>query len=573
MKNILATIFILLLFVPLSAQNTWLGGDGYWHNANNWSYGMIPTANEGVEINSGTVKILSPTSTYANRVKVNTGASLIVTAGAKLTVDASTSNDVHGMMITGDLEVRGKLAVSNVGYGDGISLSGNGVFWITKYGAVNIRNTDSNGIWSNATIINRGYLYIRDTGNDGIFGFGLIDNDHGNITMVDIGSSGISCWSNAQLMNSGEISIKGTGGAGIYLRDGSYANNDENAEIVIAYTASNGIVTVSNNNTFENSGSIYIAHIDTYGIYNYDTFINHEEGAITIDDALYGLVNQQGADFDNAGILSIGDEMVYGSLYNKGDFLNHACSEISTDNKVRNYTPGVITNEGNWYNNSTLASFNNGQFINDGLIEDNPNTFPVSIVNNEIIAKPINGVVQVGVPVSNALEVGNITKHTVNGWYTTESLTQTAGPYNEVLNEWTPHTGTVGLTEVFVSLSHDDGNCNSIIIVPVTNAVVPFIAPDVLGDRNKLQDKDVFEAYPNPFDQSMNIKIPSDISGSYLVSISTVLGHVIYEEQIFLQAGRLLPIDISNHLLSGTYIISVSDGQSIVWADKLLKLP
>lgn len=573
MKNILAIIFTLLLFVPLNAQNTWLGGDGYWHNANRWSYGTVPTANEGVEINNGTVKILSPTSAYANRVEVSTGASLIVTAGAKLTVDASTTNDVHGMMITGDLEVRGKLAVSNVGYGDGINLSGNGVFLIKKSGAVNIRNTDSNGIWSNATVINRGYLYVTDTGNHGIFNLGLIDNDQGNITMIDVGASGISCWSTAQLLNSGKISIKGTGAWGIYLRDGSYAHNDDGAEIIIAYTASSGIVTVSNNNTFENSGSIYIAHIDVYGIYNYDTFINHEEGSITIEDALYGLVNQQDANFDNTGALFIGDEMTFGSLYNKGDFINHACSEISTDNKVRNYTPGVINNEGNWYNNSTLTSINTGQFINDGLIEDSPNTFPVSIINNEMIAKPINGTIQVGTPVSNALEVGNITNHTVNGWYTTEGLIQTAGPYNAVLNEWTPHANTVGLTEVFVSLSHDDDNCNSIISVPITNGVVPFIMPDILGDSNKPQPISQFETYPNPFDQSMNIRIPLDVRGAYLISISTVSGHVVYKEQAFLQAGTPWTIDIDNHLSSGAYIISISNEQSIIWTDKLLKLP
>jgi hypothetical protein len=574
MKNILTSLFTLFMIIQLNSQNTWLGGDGYWHDASRWSYGTVPTVSEGVEITNGTVKIISSVSAYANRIKVSTGARLLVNPGARLLVNASTSTEVHGMMISGYLEVGGKMAVQNVGYGDGINLGGNGVFLITTSGRASIYNTDTNGIWSNATINNKGNLYISNTGNHGIYGFGVIENDsNGAITIANTGAVGIACWNDSQLLNEGEITIEETGSWGIYLREDSYMSNNTGAEITIAHTTS-AIKVEAADNTAENFGAISIAYTGySYGIHNYDTFINHEEGTIIIDHANYGIVNYGDAAFGNAGTITIGDDMIYGSLYNTGDFINHVCGIITTEEKVRNYSQGVLINEGNWYNESTSSSLNYGQFINDGLIEDAPNTFPASIANNEVISKPITGTVQVGIPVSNALDVGNITKHTVNGWYTTESLTQTAGPYDEALNEWTPHTSTVGLTEVFVSLTSNYGNCNSVIRVPVPAGVTPLNAPEVFGGVDTGSETGEFVAYPNPFEQALQLKVEGGFNGTGYVQLYNTLGEIVYHQRVALEAGMIIPIQVRSHLPAGAYMLKISKGESVVWSTRLVKLP
>jgi len=544
---------------------------GYWCDASNWSYGTVPTASEAVEIDNGTVKVTPSYAAFANRVQVMPGGTLIVSNNASLEVDATGSPIIHGMVIGGNLEVIGKLVVKNVGNGDGISVSGAGVFEVTEYGNVNIRNTASSGIWNNASVINRGYLLTEDNNNFGILNYGSINNDDGKLIILGDGSSGILCYLNGQLTNSGYLLIKG---GGIVLQNHSNVMNEEDGFINIAYPDSYAIRINANNNIFENYGKVYASYaIELYGIYNEDTFINYEGGVVVVDDAYNCISNTEGAYFRNEGNITLGEEVSNSNIWNKGEFYNYVCGDVQTNHKVYNYAPGVIDNAGNWYNNSALNSLNFAQFINDGLIEDTPNTFPSSIINNEVISKPITGTVQVGVPVSNALDVGNITKHTVNGWYTTESLTQTAGPYNEALNEWTPHTGTAGLTEVFVSLTSNHENCSSVLRVPVPGGVAPFTTPEAFSGINAGDEIGKFTVYPNPFEETLHLKVPEGINGVGSIQLYNTLGKMVYHKQAQLEAGMIMPIATSDYLPGGTYMLKVSSGQSVSWSSKLVKLP
>lgn len=565
MKYFISTAMTCLLLLSLHAQNTWLGGDGYWHDASKWSYASVPTANESVVISNGTVKIQAPTMAYANRVHVMSSGTLTINFKARLTVDASGSTMIHGMSIGGHLNVWGQLLVTDVNSGDGISVSGNGDFRVYKYGNVNISNTAASGIWNNASVINMGYIFMEDTGNFGIYNYGSVDNDRGKLVILGDGSGGIICNLGGQLTNSGKISVKG---GGLVLQSDASVLNDTGGSINISYPSSYAIKINPNNNTFDNYGQLTAAYaIGLYGLYNEDTFINHKSGSVTIDDAHSCIINLGSGFFSNEGSITLGADVASMNIWNRGTFHNYVCGNIFTEHKVNNYTPGVIDNSGNWYNHSVQNSLNFSTFYNDGLIEDTNGTFPTSIINNEAIAKPLSGLVQEGVPVPNALEVGMITKHTLNGWFTDASLAQSAGTYDMALNEWTPNSNAVGLTEVFVSFTHDTDACDPVISVPVTSGVQPYTdAPEALGGQQGSAELSASRAgiFPNPNRGNFTLKMRERHTGIHRIQMYDVTGKLIWQEDRNLADEAMLNIRIGKPFAAGLYQLLLLKEGSII---------
>ena len=74
----------------MSAQTTWIGGTGDWHEPSNWDTGQIPSSYDVVIIEQGEVHIQSGNSAFAlflkssaNLLMVESNAELIVEKGYK----------------------------------------------------------------------------------------------------------------------------------------------------------------------------------------------------------------------------------------------------------------------------------------------------------------------------------------------------------------------------------------------------------------------------------------------------------------------------------------------------------
>lgn len=68
------------------------GGTTDWNIASNWTDGLVPTASDNVIIPMGCDIHVTTTSAICNNISINSGGSLIVDAGAALTVSGSISN-------------------------------------------------------------------------------------------------------------------------------------------------------------------------------------------------------------------------------------------------------------------------------------------------------------------------------------------------------------------------------------------------------------------------------------------------------------------------------------------------
>lgn len=569
MKYFFTTAFALFLFVSLTAQNTWLGGNSHWHNPKKWSYGHVPTVNESVLIETGTATVLSGQSAYANRVEVYGSGGLTIEQNGSLTIDGLTSGLVHGLFTSGDISIGGRLSVKDIGSGDGINNSGSGTFLIQEGGQVSIRDIDSDGIWTNSTLINEGYLSVRNVNNHGIMNYGDIENT-GNL-YIQYANGGLYCWSDGNLTNRGNLTIQWVEKA-IYLRSNSYGINHNSGLITIKHAYSYGIQLGNDNNTFFNLGTINIDVGDQLeGISNNDFFANYLYGAININSAYIGIVNHSDGTFQNNGEVSVGSDMAAWSIWNEGELINFSFGELATSYKWINRANSSWENEGFWHHNTAANATNDGQLINTGLIEDNQGTFP-AITNDEIIARPITGTVEAGEPVENALDFSSINYHTVNGWYTSPDLTHSAGQYNVQRNWWVPNTSAVGLSEVFVSISRNSGGYDAVVGVAIPSGVSSLAVP---GFSNTLTGEQTSPslngnlAYPNPNNGAFHLKVDQPLTGNYNIDIFDLAGKLLIQIPLLAEGQDQFPIVLDNQLNSGTYLLVVRKEKERVYQKRL----
>lgn len=573
MKQLLLLFTLFALSLSINAQtNTWLGGDGYWDDVAMWSTGAIPTSSETVVINNGTVKALSGYIARAKKVEIHSNGYLSITSGGYLFVEGS-STSVHGITVSGDLNVTGRLYVRNINNGEGIQVSGDGRFKINKNGIVSIRDIDGMGIWNSSEITNKGKLFIRNTTSNGMLNYGTIDNDGGKFSLLNINGTGVYCYLNGHLINSGEIHVKGADSA-ISIYADSDVINEEEGKIYASYITSSAISTSNNpNSIFENYGLINATwSIDYYGLANEGQFINYETGEVVFDQADYGIVNFINSSLTNEGTITVEDQMTSGALYNNGGTLdNSSCGEIFLNHRMINTSSGIINNEGWIYNTDTNVSSNFGVFDNKGVIEDNPNTLTPILTNDGIIALPLSGNIQVGVPVTNALTLGLLDSFTVEGWYTDISLNTSAGTYDPLANEWLPDATALGITEVFVKLTHNTESCSNVISIDITNGVQPFSVPDIFGiQAGGIRPASAeFMTFPNPSNGQFSIKTPEGLHGACTLQIFHSTGQILWEQTTELNQVNTLNLQSVQGLPNGIYQLVVLQKGELLWQDQI----
>ncbi|MBK8565607.1 MAG: hypothetical protein IPN76_20235 [Saprospiraceae bacterium] len=188
MKKLFFTLTtILITFSSFAANIDWTGngGNGNWNLAANWSTGTVPTINDDVNVNTGSVYINGGVAAFAKSVYIWTNVTLTVKAGGSLTVTGS--DKTFGLRNYGQFIVRGLLEITD----------------LTNIPSLGLEN------WGTVEIAQAGVVLI-----DGFY-YG-IDNwgSTNNLGLIDIANAnyGIQQYSTGTFINgqTGIISINGT---------------------------------------------------------------------------------------------------------------------------------------------------------------------------------------------------------------------------------------------------------------------------------------------------------------------------------------------------------------------------
>jgi hypothetical protein len=572
MKNYSTLLFTLLIScTSLTAQfNVWIGNNGDWSDASNWSTGAVPNTTETVRINSGSISITSGYVALAKKVDISPDGKLTITSGGRLTVEGAPGT-THGVIVEGTLNVSGILVVRDVSNGYGINVAGDGSFNVPHTGIVNIIDIDGMGIWNGSDVTSKGRIFIKNTTSHGIITYGNLYNAGGKISQLNIGAIGVYCYGGL-LINNGELNIKGAD-AGMSTSQSGQMINEEDGQINISYTNTSAITISSGaNDTFENYGLVNASRaITNHGFSSQGTIINHEGGEIILDEALNGIYNfSPSASVINEGSITLGDQISDAAIRNSGEINNLTCGRIFIKERVFNAPSGDINNEGWIFSNTPSNSSNFGTFDNNGVIEDNPNTLSPVVSNNGIIALPLTGTIQVGVPVNNALTLGSLAAYTVGGWYTNSNLSTLAGKYDDFQNTWLPFSAAQGLNEVFVLITHNASGCSEVVSIDIPGGVQPFSAPEIFGSSVGSQTTTAkFTTYPNPSNGQFNLKTPQNIEGACEIQIFHSTGQLVWQEMLELNGSHNLNLHSTTRLASGMYHLLVLQQGKMIWQDQI----
>jgi len=328
----LFVVLITLLGSKINAQTTWTGATNTdWATASNWTAG-VPDSADFVTIPDVTNDPIITSAAFAKNVTIETGGLMVVSATFSISIFGVAE---AGIFNFSTVQNNGTI---NVGASAGIvtGISNQGTF--QNYGTINLGSASSSiqdGI-SNGSLFNNnpgGVININWTTSNALYNSSVIPfNNSGNI---NIGS------------------IDTIGHTGLY--NYGFFNNNSGGVINIDRTVQTGLHVIDG--SFNNSGAINIGtteFVGQYGLYNQaGTFNNNAGGVVNVNrSSVYSLWSDN-ATFTNSGSIFLGSLAGLGldGIYNFiGTFSNTSTGIIhinrSSDNAIRNYGSGAITNAG-----------------------------------------------------------------------------------------------------------------------------------------------------------------------------------------------------------------------------------
>jgi len=632
--KVLKTTLILFAFLfsfsntVNAATVTWNGGLGDWSTASNWDTGTVPTAADDVVINSGQTIVSSlfniHTLTIGVDANVTITASGFIHAITSVINPAITNNGYLGCKGLLQLETSYPTPLGNIGlqnFGTFI-LSGNadiignfsfglknesgGTATIT--GIINIEQSDYDSIENDGSMTNQGAILISNRGFSN--SSNAVLENYGDIFISDISGIGKGCitnsgtltnrssgiitiqnhvsntaafhtWNNGISRNYGHIDISDVDNAMNTLSDATFLN-EKNSSILIENVTLTGIRVKG---TFRNKASIDINNSHTGLFVEQGFMVNHQKGILNIDDNNTAIRLYEGtSEMRNYGPLNLTNSTSK-SIDNASQFSNRPMGRLVMDNIISIPAGGNFINQGHM--KCTIDSGSNhwlqGTFTNTGILGDETNRFS-NFTNQSIRARPITGSVQVGVPVTDALDVDGTATLTVLGWHTTETGGTSAGTYDLSSNSFTPNANAEGLTAVYVRVKVNTGKIKRFYKVTIENGVQPPPAPlmsnqsvvninqsetfieDDLEVKSTVQSQ--VNLFPNPTSQQINI---SGINGENVnIQLLDMQGRLVYKSYI----GKVHGTQTLNRpdVFSGSYIIRVFDRKKVLLQKKIILL-
>lgn len=400
MKNILFLLLLCSHYTLFATNFFWIGGNGDWEVAANWSPNGLPEFGDNVFIYNGTVRLSS--NTVISRLSISLAGTLNIEPSGELTIKLGQSgvvlvhgvlNNKGGLIIDKEANAIGNsalvqlygsvynegfffltsqstgLVVTNTGstfsnYGSLELRTASGGYAMSSYGNVNNKGSiliESSGFgWNNFTNLeNWGFIEI-ECGKHGLVSSGRVDN-HGVIDIHVLNSLPHN-WpilNEVDFINHPEGSISLRGGAGL-RNTGSFANS---GELSVEDSGFDAIINLLGGDfTNTTTGQIHLSGFGSSGINNYSQqALFKNQGDITITNAPNadsGLRNE--STFRNLayGTLTISASCKFGVENVGGTFLN----------KGKLYVSGIQGGgiQGNAIRNISNATFRNW---NGGLLE------------------------------------------------------------------------------------------------------------------------------------------------------------------------------------------------------------
>jgi hypothetical protein len=306
-------LFYLLLlgflggsFSVSAATLTWIGGNGNWNQASNWSGGTIPSLSDDVIIGSGhEVDIPSNFWAFARSIEIGSGSDLLIKGNCTVKHDAT-----YGIEVRGTLKVYKNLTI----YGVGANKTG-----------IRIQNS------GNMIVEWAGLLTISDE-NKGVDIYGGMAENKGQIDITDIDDD-----------------------AGIYMSNNAQFFNYPRASVTIDDTQSytTNAIYLLYGCLFENNGLINIGS-DNIGraIFSISGSFDNIDGRLEVINSQQDAIRFYGGSLDNDGIMNISSG---GGIYLSG------ASATNQTGASLSITSGSTAGKGLQLTGGTT-------FINDGAI-------------------------------------------------------------------------------------------------------------------------------------------------------------------------------------------------------------
>ncbi|SOE21065.1 hypothetical protein SAMN06298216_1537 [Spirosomataceae bacterium TFI 002] len=217
--------------------------------------------------------------------------------------------------------------------------------------------------------------------------------------------------------------------------------------------------TFINSGTVENNGTLTIGienFIDDYGLANYFHFNNNVGGEVIIDRSTEAAILNVGTITNDANI-TIGSNTGIGDygFYNFSTFNNSICANLKIEQgKFRNNNGTAVTNLGYVYLADTLE--NEGIFTNDGLLKSGVQT------GNPVVNSTDSSVI-VNDTLSTIFSYGGTFNGTVNGIFTDEAATVSAGAFTTP-NSFVPlSTLPLGSQTLYAKVTPNGGACSHVV--------------------------------------------------------------------------------------------------------------
>ncbi|MBK9256192.1 MAG: SBBP repeat-containing protein [Saprospiraceae bacterium] len=436
-------------FTASTTSDTWTGCvSTNWATPGNWADGSVPTSVDDVTIpnvaNDPTIG--GSTAALARSVLVQAGAVLTVDGTSSLTINGSfnTNGVLNALFSQGTVQNNGQIIIGSSPNIGNYGIYNLGIF--NNNGTISIDNVDQRGLYLfGGTFTNAGDIFIGNialSAQDCIqnnAGGALINTSTGEITLNRAWANGI--WNlSGNVQNSGKITIGSIANTGTGILSLVPFTNNAGAEIHIDRVG-NGIVST---NAFTNAGLIRMG----------------ENAPLTGS----GIANVQGANavFNNnaGGDISIKQTGVNGVQNDlNSTFNNNACATLSIFDNLNN--SGAFTNEG-LFTVNTIQTHTNSALTNNGIITY-PQGNPIpNITNNEIIIAPAT--TNICHTINPTFDLGSPVDFIIEGIFTDEAATMSAGTYATATNTFTPTSIlTEGTYNFFVKIQDGSGGCTRIV--------------------------------------------------------------------------------------------------------------
>ena len=509
----------------------WTGSvDADWNKAGNWSKGAVPTATDDVIIpKSATYPIImSGTAAVAKSVTVEKCDTLAIQNNGSLTIDGATNVGIkiyghianagtvnvdntgsHGIHTegTGNCTNTGNINIGTNGGADNIAGQGllnEGVFNNNSGGTLTINDCQADGIENIDTLENSGTVIIENPDKKGITNHGTFNNA-GILTTNNTGHNGIR--NKGGFTNTGTINVDNAGltGAstnmdGIHNESGSFTNS---SKINIGLNGGSNNIKRNgffNNSTFNNNsgGELDVRKTSSSAVQN-NIFFNNNSGAsiyIEFGSSIsfwnFGTVN-------NSGLITIREANV--CFNNTNTFNNLTCGTLDFLGKFGNGHTAIFTNDGFFIMLPDFGSNLEGTLTNNGVL--NSRFSPGIITNNEIfiLKKDVNSCTAA---ISSAFTLGSPVDMTIDGVFTDEAATMSAGTYTVGTNTFTPNANVLdkGTETLYVKVTDGANSCSRVFdwVLEVDDNTDPVISgcPSNISKNNDAGECDAVATWTAP---------------------------------------------------------------------------